>query len=109
MTRFYSDPSREHDKWALPDCEVFELTAPEVAEREEDLIHDYMKDPRFKLASMSSKAREQMFEEMIRDEQISGGWFYWFCFPGCIPESEPFGPYDTAEEAMAAARDMVSE
>ncbi len=32
MTQAYSDPSRESDPHALPDIEVFELTAHEVAE-----------------------------------------------------------------------------
>jgi hypothetical protein len=30
------------------------------------------------------------------------GWYWWFCFPGCMPESEPDGPYDTEEDAVAA-------
>jgi len=36
------------------------------------------------------------------------GWFYWTCLPGCLPDSEPFGPYDTAVEAVQAALDSLS-
>jgi hypothetical protein len=32
------------------------------------------------------------------------GWYYWFCFPGCMPDSDASGPYATEEEALAAAR-----
>lgn len=32
MTQFHSDPMRESDPAALPDCEVFELTDREFAE-----------------------------------------------------------------------------
>jgi hypothetical protein len=33
------------------------------------------------------------------------GWYFWYCFPGCLPDSEPFGPYDTEAEAIAAAQE----
>jgi hypothetical protein len=32
------------------------------------------------------------------------GWFYWFCFPGCLPDSEPAGPFETREAALEDAR-----
>jgi hypothetical protein len=38
-----------------------------------------------------------------------GMWYYWFCFPGCLPDSDPFGPYDTQAAAIAAVRDEWSE
>jgi hypothetical protein len=37
------------------------------------------------------------------------GWYYWFCFPGCLPDSEPFGPFDTKEEALEDARESAGE
>ena len=33
------------------------------------------------------------------------GWFYAFGFPGCMWDGEPMGPFDTREEAIAAARE----
>lgn len=30
-------------------------------------------------------------------------WFYWTCMPGCLPESEAWGPYDSEREALLAA------
>jgi hypothetical protein len=109
MTQFYSDPSREDDTWALPDCEVFELTAREVAERDEDLIYEYMKRHEFRLASMNIEVRDKMFDAMIEEECIESGWFYWFCFPGCLPDSELFGPYPSLKAAIDAAREIVEE
>lgn len=32
------------------------------------------------------------------------GYYYWFCFPGCCPDSEAVGPYRTEEEALADVR-----
>ena len=31
----------------------------------------------------------------------SPGIYYWYCFPGCLPDSNPFGPFQTVEEAKA--------
>ena len=109
MAQHYSDPSRADDKWALPDVETFQLTAREVAEQDEDMIYEYMKRREFRLASMNSRDREKMFDAMIEEEGISGGWFFWFCFPGCMPESSPFGPYKTEREAAQAAEEMAGE
>ena len=30
-------------------------------------------------------------------------WFYWFCMPGCLPDSEPCGPFDTEKQAAEDA------
>jgi len=101
----YSDPAREGDTHSLPDLEIFELTAREVAERDEDLIHEYMRKHEFRLAGFNSRARDAMFDAIVEENNIEGGWFYWYCLPGCMPDSEPFGPYPTAQAALAAARE----
>jgi hypothetical protein len=31
------------------------------------------------------------------------GWYWWPCFPGCLPESDPIGPFATEAEAIADA------
>ena len=33
------------------------------------------------------------------------GFYYWYCFPGCLPDSEPIGPFDTEQEAIDDARE----
>lgn len=107
--QFYSNLERERDTYALPDCEVFQLTAREAAEQDEERIYEYMKRHEYRLASMNSATREKMFNAMIEDESIAGGWFYWFCFPGCMPEGSAMGPYATRDEAINAARESVSK
>lgn len=27
------------------------------------------------------------------------GWYWWSCFPGCLPDSEPCGPFDSKSAA----------
>jgi hypothetical protein len=104
MTQHYSNPDRESDDFALPDIEVFELTAREVAELDEEMIWDYMKRHEFRLASMNSRDREAMFDAMIEEEGIQGGWFWWSCFPGCLPDSSPMGPYASHADALKDAQ-----
>jgi hypothetical protein len=31
-------------------------------------------------------------------------WYYWYCFPGCLPDSDPVGPFETEAAALAAAQ-----
>lgn len=38
------------------------------------------------------------------DDPCEPGWYYWYCFPGCLPDSDPIGPFETEEEAIAAAQ-----
>jgi hypothetical protein len=54
-----------------------------------------------------AKAGEwQDFETSERNE---AGWYWWPCFPGCLPDGEPSGPFETEAEAIADARDGVEE
>ena len=34
------------------------------------------------------------------------GWYWWACFPGCLPEGEPWGPFGTEQDAITDARDL---
>lgn len=105
VVQFYIDPDRESDPHALPDAEVFQLTAREAAELDEDMVSEYQGRPEFRLAGMNSATREAMFDAMIAEEGVTGGWFWWSCFPGCLPDGAPDGPYATRAEAIAAARE----
>ena len=78
--RTYFDPAREEEPYALPDCEVFYYDG--VRYFDDDVWADEDGEP--KLA----------------------GWYYWACFPGCLPDSDPIGPFDTAEDAEADAQDL---
>jgi hypothetical protein len=37
-------------------------------------------------------------------ELLPAGWYWWACFPGCTPDSDPHGPFDTQDEAEADAQ-----
>jgi hypothetical protein len=105
----YSNPARANNPHALPDVEVFQLTAHEAASQNEDLIYEYSKRPEFRLCHMNSRVRESMLDAMIEEEFITGGWFWWTCLPGRLPDSSAFGPFDTQTEALADAQENADE
>lgn len=101
MSQEYSNPKRANDEHSL--LEIFQLTAHEVAAQDEDLIYEYMQRREYRLAAMNSRDRDAMLDAIVEEEGIEGGWFWWSCFPGCLPDSEPIGPFETYQEALADA------
>ena len=78
MSEHYSDPARADEQYALPNIEVFYLSQDEI----DDLSRD----------SEETELHEQ-------------GWYFWSCFPGCLPDSDPAGPYASEQLAIDAARE----
>ena len=95
----YSDLSRESEPTALPDIEVWQaqlLVCPRCDKEEpwnEDRDHDqYCSECSFtKLAVPVGEPRY--------------GWYWWSCFPGCLPDGDPVGPFATEDKALADARE----
>ena len=78
MAQHYSDRNRETDPHALPNVETFYLTDREMRSDDE--------------------------HASAEPEYYVSGWYYWFCFPGCLPDSDPIGPFETEADALADAR-----
>ena len=34
------------------------------------------------------------------------GWYWWPCFPGCLPDGDPMGPFETENEAITDAQNI---
>lgn len=75
MSQQYSDPSRAADPYSLPNVEVWYASEGDCWEADDD--------------SAASPA----------------GWYWQACFPGCLPDGEPMGPFETEAEAIADAQD----
>lgn len=91
MSQHYTDENRASDKWSLPDVETF--------------YHQHAKRERCAL-NAGDKAR--LYGECIVDADgdcCGTGWYYWHCLPGCMPDSDPIGPYPTEADALKAARE----
>ena len=92
MSQIYSDPSRESDPYALPDVETFKAH------------YAYCPECGSLLCSAECKtgACHECHDLIV--PLSAKGWFYWFCFPGCLPDSDPIGPFPTEAEAIADAQ-----
>lgn len=40
----------------------------------------------------------------LDDTALENGWYWWTCLPGCMPDSEPSGPFKTEAEALEDAQ-----
>lgn len=38
-------------------------------------------------------------------EPLEAGWYYWSCLPGCMPDCDPYGPFETEEDAFSDAQE----
>lgn len=74
-TALYSDPEREVDPYALPDIEVFWVEADIASENNCGVV-----------------------------TEVTSGWYYWSCMPGCLPDSEANGPFCSEELAVLDMR-----
>lgn len=93
MTQFYSDEHRETEPHALPDCETFFRERGEVW--------------------FSGSGEEYSAEDVSLLDAADGiytpceeGWYYWACFPGCLPDGDARGPFYTEQEAIDDAREQ---
>lgn len=83
MAQAYSNPKRASDPRALPDVEVF--------------CHNH-EDAVFMVPSRCEHLRDD------NGDCTGSGWYWWSCFPGCLPDGDPVGPFETEVEALADAQ-----
>lgn len=39
-----------------------------------------------------------------QEEPSEAGWYFWLCFPGCLPDSDPIGPFQNEADAAESAQ-----
>lgn len=82
MTMHYSNPKRANESGALPDVETFFVGPDDVCalcDQEGSHSPDHV------------------------------GWYWWTCFPGCMPDGDPNGPFATEAEALEDAREGMTD
>lgn len=86
MAMHYSDPTRASDPHALPDVETFRaMICTDCGEPANTGEH-----------SLDCEA-----------PHYAERFFWQSCFPGCLPDSDPIGPFATEAEALADARESI--
>jgi hypothetical protein len=86
----YSNPKRQQDPYSLPDVEIFWVVKGEWG---------YTPDgDRCDMTSPCSRCRDGC-------TPCAEGYYWWYCFPGCLPDSEPHGAFPTEELALADMRE----
>lgn len=106
MSQHYSDPERENDTYALPDVEVFYVSAEDFLSAEDGT---WMFEEMSNNGAASAEDTDYpatIGPELRRIAGMLAGWYHWTCFPGCLPDSEPAGPYDTEQAAIDASQDF---
>lgn len=101
----YSDPTREPEPYALPDLEVWEdrLIVAECrhcGETDIPLPESHVR------AALPDEPGCQHCGGALTPVNLDGPfqWWGWHCFPGCLPDSDLHGPYDTESELVANLR-----
>lgn len=47
----------------------------------------------------------EIFEAWQMNDDLPNGFYWHACFPGCMPDGEPNGPFETEEQALQNAQD----
>jgi hypothetical protein len=122
MAQAYSDPTRADDPHALPNVEVFHVSIREFVDAVEADDGTWMQEMAIdrspqewvvgrpspftnSIALAATRYRRGLLQRHYIDCSDLGGWYWWACFPGCMPDSDPIGPFETEAEALADAQE----
>jgi hypothetical protein len=109
FAQHYSNPKRAKVLYSLPDIEVWqdavwhvECRCGEYEIPEPALLTD---------VTCPSCERKPLAVGGISDKDGKPklGWFWWFCFPGDLPDGDPNGPFDTEQAALDDARSGLDD
>ena len=66
--------------------------------------HDIMRDWRTADGFAYCAPSEPYGEELaVIAPAVLAGWYWWPCFPGCLPDSDPVGPFQSENDAIRHA------
>ena len=90
MPHYYANEAQANDKYALPTILVTQFTRDELQE--------YF------------NAQTEWTGYPAEDaDDAEGTWMVCYCLPGCLPDSEWYGPFATMEEARAQGVEYFAE
>jgi hypothetical protein len=100
MPYIYSNPEDENDPHKLPNIWITQRDWMDIRCCPECGSDDCQKD------DYNTECNNCGYEFNAPDLE---GWYWAACFPGCIPDSDFSGPFNTYEEAVEAAREFYND
>lgn len=110
MAYHYSNPNRSTNPHALPDVEVFSAIYSYCPSCNSLVLSDMSR-----LEYKGAWATSPFICDSAKDcrgpfepdaATVKTGWFWQSCYPGCLPDGDPNGPFDTDAEALADAQEQ---
>lgn len=96
--------------WTNPGTCWFEILCNhidmEMKEKEVEKICKLVNTAEFdgeKETAYLDEDQEEIYEALKKAPAELAGWYWWACLPGCLPDSDPFGPFETEKEAVKDA------
>ena len=96
MPMHYTSEKESADRWTLPSIETFYVHAMPRRAYDRTYAADICRGEYGEGSGCEGNGCEHC---------PAAGWYWQTCLPGCMPDSEPFGPFDTEGEALADARE----
>jgi hypothetical protein len=90
--QFYINPKARHEPFAQPSGETFYVSGAEC------IVAAYGDDQDSWLSEVLAN-----HDGPVTDYE---GWYWWHCRPGCLPDGEPSGPFQTEAAAIEDAQEM---
>jgi hypothetical protein len=99
MAQHYSNPKRASEPHALPDVETFMGWSADCPSCD-GTLYDFSEAGETDVICSECGYVDNAEPPL----QYVLGWYWQACFPGCLPDGEPNGPFDTEQEAIADAQ-----
>ena len=88
----------------MPELELFELSAYEIAALDEAEVDKYLRRPEFRLAEIDNGVRKRMLETMIKEKEIRAGWVW----TSRVSNGIIVGPFNSRIAAIVDAQSTVN-
>jgi hypothetical protein len=109
----YSNPKLASDTWSLPNVEVFAAPIHRVScdycGRDNDEHYTSVCLECGREATLLPLEPDETDAKVRAEKTERIGFWHQPCFPGCLPDGDAYGPFETYEAALADAREQYGD
>lgn len=113
MSYEYAPKRLARDTWTLPNVEVFSapiyVVSCDHCRRDDDENHTDACVECHREATLLPLEPEECDAKVRAEKTERVGFWYWACFPGCLPDSDAIGPFASYDAALADAREQYDD